>query len=89
MILVWFNPKSNTFYTRFYNSYILSNYYVGYINNYNHEVIKMYILHNNQVFTCNNYYEYYHLRKSKSNYQHFFKCLIYKLTNATSKFHLG
>ena len=66
MILVWFNPTTQSFYTRYYKSFILNDYYVGFKNSYEHEIIKMYIL-NNGVHNVKDYYQYTTINSKKKN----------------------
>lgn len=84
MILVWFNPNKEVYYTRFYNYYILNNYYVGYVNSYNHIVIQMFYLFNDKVYNVVNYNDYIRQKdsqKKNNSLLTFFKMLIYKYKN--------
>lgn len=38
-IIVWFNPNCQCYYYKNINGYYLDNYYIGYKNAYNHEII--------------------------------------------------
>lgn len=81
MILTWFNNNNGTYYTRFYKTYILNEYFVGYINSYNHEVIQILILNNNNIYNVKDYYDY-SLKSRRINKKKtiltFIKMLIYK-----------
>ena len=81
MILLWFNPNDSTFYTKYYTSYFCCDYYVGYKNSYNHEVITIYFLNGKSITSINDYYSYKFSNHSKKNnwLLTIFKSLIYKL----------
>ena len=80
MILLWFNPNNNSYYTRYYNSFLFFDYYVGYKNSYEHEVIKIFILDNNEIHNVRNYLSLNMNYKKKNNLLiTFLKMLLNKL----------
>ena len=58
MILTWLNNNNGCLYSRFYNSYIFTEYYVGFVNSYNHEVVSMYIIVNSIFYNVSSYNDY-------------------------------
>lgn len=79
MILTWYNPKNGFIYTRFYNSYIFTSYYVGYKNCYNHEVIQILIIRGKNLYNVTSYNDYVNKSSKPINENKlltFFKMLV-------------
>lgn len=61
MILIWFNPRLQLFYTNYYKHYIENKYHIGYKNSYGHEVIQIFIFGpDKQLYSVYDYCEYYY-----------------------------
>lgn len=79
MILTWLNNNNGTTYIKFYKSYILNPYFIGFKNSYNHEVVQILIFNDNKIYNVFNYNDY--LSKSsipikKNKLLTFFKMLV-------------
>lgn len=60
MILIWFNPKLEIFYTKYYKHYMETKFYLGYKNSYDHEVVQIFIFdENNKLYSVVDYLDYY------------------------------
>lgn len=79
MILTWLNNSNGKIYTRFYNSYIFTDFYVGFKNSYQHEVIQILILCDNKLYNVSNYTDFVSKKTSCSNRQNKVLTFIKKL----------
>ena len=57
MLLILYNPNNNCFYIKRVNSFIFDK-YVGYVNQYNHQICQILYIENNEFVNCNSYWEY-------------------------------
>lgn len=60
MILIWFNPRLEKFYTKFYKHYVENKFYVGFKNSYDHEVVQIIIFgSHDKYYSVYDYCDYY------------------------------
>lgn len=65
MIVVWYNPHKDDYYAKYVRSAYFHSYYkVGYINQYEHKIIAMFIIINNKPIKCDSLNDYYYNKKS-------------------------
>ena len=64
MLLVYYNPSKDKFYLKYYK-YINRSYFVGFKNQYEHEVIKIYIIKDKELISVNNVDDYFFNRHSR------------------------
>lgn len=77
MILIWFNPRLETYYTKFYKHYIENKYFVGYRNSYGHEVIQIFVFSpDNKLYSVYDYCDYYYLSRHNKKEQNKLKSLF-------------
>lgn len=84
MIGIWYNPNKKKFYTKYVRTAFIHDYYkVGYKNQYDHELVALYMVEKNRLISCESWNDYY---TYKRNYYHpknikkrFIRWLIKKL----------
>lgn len=66
MIGIWYVPKKNKFYSKYVRiAYFQSNYKVGYVNNYGHELVALFYITSRKIVQCNSITDYYNIKKPK------------------------
>lgn len=60
MIGIWYVPKKNIFYAKYVRLAYFHQYYrVGYVNNYNHELVALFCITNKKLIQCTSLADYY------------------------------
>lgn len=86
MIGIWYNPHTKKFYTKHVRTAFLKNdYKVGLVNQYEHELVALFVIEGNKLDQCESFWEYL-TEKNKKNQpimkrlkNKFFNWLIKKL----------
>lgn len=60
-LIYWLNGKTGEIYVRFYG-YVFDQYEVGMINGYDHELIAMFYINENELYPVRNFYDVCKLR---------------------------
>lgn len=64
MIGIWYVPKKNKFYSKYVRSaYFNSDYRVGYVNQYNHQLVALFFISKNKLIQCDSLTDYYKISK--------------------------
>ena len=69
MILTWLNTSNGNTYTKFYNSYLFTDFYIGFHNSYQHEVIQILIISDNKLYNVSCYTDFISKKTSCSKRQ--------------------
>jgi hypothetical protein len=64
MLLILYNPNNNCFYIKRVNSFIFDK-YVGYVNQFNHQICQILYIQDNKFVNCNSYWDYIGSSKSQ------------------------
>lgn len=63
MIGIWYVPKKNKFYAKYVRTaYFYSYYKVGYVNQYNHNLVALFYIAKNKLVQCNSLADYYNIK---------------------------
>lgn len=73
MLLIWYNPNLNNFYSRYSNSIYL-NKQVGYVNSYGHILVQILVFRNNDLLNVIDFYEV--ISNEKKNKKRFLRRII-------------
>lgn len=73
MLLIWYNPNLNKFYSRYSNTIFL-NKQVGYVNSYGHILVQILAFRRNEILNITSYHDLPNNEKKKEH--RFIKRLI-------------
>lgn len=62
ILLIYYNPNRDCFYTRIVFQVANPMYEVGYVNQFGHQVVQIFYFKNNRLINCISFYDY--VRKS-------------------------
>jgi len=80
MIGIWYNPHKKKFYTKYVRTaFIQSHYKVGYINQYDHELVALYMLEKNRLISCESWDDYYNYKMGYYKLKNIKKRIIKKI----------
>ena len=66
MIGIWYVPKKNKFYSKYVKTAYFHRYYkVGYVNQYGHELVALFVLKNKKLIQVDSLMDYYTIKKSR------------------------
>lgn len=70
MIGIWYVPKKNIFYAKYVRTaYYHRDYKVGYVNQYNHELVAMFYITNKKLIQCTSMTDYYNIKKENGTFK--------------------
>lgn len=79
MIGIWYNPHKKQFYTKYVRTAYIHRYYVvGYKNQYDHELVALYMLEKNRLIQCDSWEDYYNHKMGYYKLKNIKKRLIKK-----------
>ena len=65
MIGIWYNPHIDNFYAKYVRSVYFHRYYkVGYINQYDHKLVALFVIRNNTIIKVDSFEDYYYNKSS-------------------------
>ena len=83
MIGIWYVPKKNKFYSKYVRLAYFHEYYkVGYINNYNHQLVALFYISGRKLIQCKSLTDYYTIKKENDTFK---KRLINRLIYLLNK----
>lgn len=70
MIGIWYVPKKNKVYAKYVRSaYFHKDYVVGYVNQYNHELIALFYISNKNIIQCKSLTDYYNIKRENGTFK--------------------
>lgn len=70
MIGIWFVPKKNKFYAKYVRSaYFHKDYVVGYVNQYDHQLVALFYITSKKLVQCNSIDDYYTIKKENDTFK--------------------
>ena len=65
MIGIWYNPRNEEFYAKHVKGvYFNSDYKIGYINSYGHQLVALFMIKDNKLIQCSSLSDYYNNKKT-------------------------
>lgn len=77
MIGIWYNSNKDQFYTKYVRTAFFSNHYkVGYINQYNHKLVALFMIEDKRLISCNSWDDYFSNKKKRHQLKYIKKRFI-------------
>lgn len=70
MIGIWYVPKKNKFYAKYVRSaYLHRDYVVGYVNQYEHQLVALFYISKKNIIQCNSLIDYYNIKRENGTFK--------------------
>lgn len=77
MIGIWYNPHKKKFYTKYVRTAFIHSYYrVGYVNQYDHQLLALYAIEKGRLIQCDSWNDYYTYKRGYYQFKNIKKRFI-------------